>query len=473
MNFQNDQNLAIGKIASLVRRRKISPVELTEFFLQRISRFQPTLNAFITVTPDAARKQAKQAEREISKGDYRGPLHGIPISLKDLFYTAGVRTTAGSKVLGRFVPDRNAPVVDRLLKAGAILLGKNNLHEFAFGVTSINPHFGPVHNPWDLDRVPGGSSGGSAAAVSAGLCLASMGTDTGGSIRIPSSACGVVGLKPSFGLVSVEGVVPLAFSLDHAGPIARCVEDAGILLNILTNETPYPPAINYLKNLRGGVRGLRLGIPRDSFFARMQGEVRRNVLEAYEVFRKLGARIQEVDLGGIRHALQVFTDIVVAEAVSFHLHWIQKRPQDYGPDLRDRLEKARGQRTEVYLEAQKSRRMITQSLMEILKKVDVVAIPTLPVAAPLINEDKVKIGRFQEVVRPLLLRFTPPGNLSGLPAISIPCGFSSDNLPTGVQILGRRFDEATLLRAAYAYEQATPWKTNFPPEEKFGGGARA
>jgi aspartyl-tRNA(Asn)/glutamyl-tRNA(Gln) amidotransferase subunit A len=473
MNFQNDQNLTIAKIAPLIRRKKISPVEITEFFLQRISRLQPALNAFITVTADGARKRAKQADREISQGNYRGPLHGIPISLKDLFYTAGIRTTAGSRILRRFVPDKNAFVVDRLLKAGAIVLGKTNLHEFAFGVTSINPHFGPVHNPWDLHRVPGGSSGGSAAAVAAGLCLASLGTDTGGSIRIPSSACGVVGLKPTLGLVSLEGVIPLAFSLDHAGPIGRCVEDAGILLNALTNEDSGLPITNYLRHLRDGIRGLRIGIPKRPFFTRMQKDVRENVLEGCRVFSSLGARTQEVELSGIRDAGRIFADIVVAEAVSFHLNWIQKRPQDYGPDLRERLEKARGQLTEVYLQAQKKRQTLTRDLTEILKKVDVLAIPTLPIAPPLLTEDKIKIGRFQEIVRPLLLRFTPPGNLSGLPAISIPCGFSSHGLPTGLQILGRAFDEATLLRVAYAYEQATPWKGIFPPEENFGGGAEA
>jgi aspartyl-tRNA(Asn)/glutamyl-tRNA(Gln) amidotransferase subunit A len=462
MDFKNDQNLTIAKIAPLLRKRKISPVELTDFFLERISRFNPSLNAFITVTADLAHKQARQAEREIAAGKYRGPLHGIPISLKDLFYTAGIRTTAGSRILRRFIPKENAFVVDRLLKAGAILLGKTNLHEFAYGVTSINPHFGAVHNPWDFDRIAGGSSGGSAAAVSAGFCLASLGTDTGGSIRIPSSACGIVGLKPTRGLVSLDGVVPLALSLDHVGPMCRSVQDAGLMLNALTNSTPGVAIVNYLRDFRDGIRGLRIGLPKQHFFEGMQREVRNKVLEACGVFEKLGAKLQAVDLRGIRDTARLVAEITVAEALAFHWNWIRKRPQDYGPDVRERLEKSLDQPTVVYLHAQEKRREVTRIFMEVLEKVDVLVTPTLPVVPPRIAEKKLKIGRRREPVRSILLRFTRPGNLTGLPAISLPCGFTPDRIPIGMQILGRRFDEATLLRVAQAYEQATPWHQIFP-----------
>ena len=467
MEFKNDQNLTIAKIAPLIRKRKISPLELTDFFLARISRLNPPLNAFITVTADFARKQARQAEREISAGRYRGPLHGIPISLKDLFYTAGIRTTAGSRILRKFIPKENAFVVDRLLMAGAILLGKTNLHEFAYGVTSINPHFGAVHNPWDLERIAGGSSGGSAAAVSAGLCLASLGTDTGGSIRIPSSACGIVGLKPSRGLVSLEGVIPLAFSLDHAGPMCRSVQDAGLMLNALTNSTPGVPIVNYLRNFRDGIRGLRIGLPKQHFFEGMQKEVRNKVLEACGVFEKLGAKLQAVDLSGIRDTARLVAEITVAEALAFHWNWIRKRPQDYGADVRERLEKSLDQPTVVYLHAQEERRKVTRIFMEVLEKVDVLVTPTLPVVPPRIAEKELKIGRRKEPVRSILLRFTRPGNLTGLPAISLPCGFTPDRIPIGMQILGRRFDEATLLRVAQAYEQATPWREISPSEKNF------
>jgi aspartyl-tRNA(Asn)/glutamyl-tRNA(Gln) amidotransferase subunit A len=468
MNLSNDSNLTIAKIAPLIRKRKISPVELTEFFLERIFRFNPSLNAFITVTSEFARKQARQAEREIAAGKYRGPFHGIPVTLKDLFYTAGIRTTAGSRILRRFIPGENAVVVDRLFQAGAILLGKTNLHEFAYGVTSLNPHFGAVHNPWNLDRIAGGSSGGSGAAVSAGLCLASLGTDTGGSIRIPSSVCGIVGLKPTRGLVSLEGVVPLAFSLDHVGPMCRSVQDAGMMLNALTNETPGTPAVNYVRDLSNGVRGLRIGLP--GFFLKgIQREVRSKILEACRAFEKMGARIQEVELKGIEDTARLVAEITVAEALSFHWDWIRKRPQDYGADVRERLEMNLAQPTVVYLRAQEKRRQITRIFEEALEKVDVLVTPTLPVIPPGIAEKEIKIGRTTEPVRGVLLRFTRPGNLTGLPAISLPGGFTSDRIPIGMQIFGRRFDEVTLLRVAYAYEQATPWHRMFPTETRRNG----
>lgn len=463
MDFKNDQNLTIAKIAPLIRKRKISPVELTDFFLERISRFQPRLNAFITVTSDFARKQARQAEREIAAGRYRGPLHGIPITLKDLFYTAGIRTTAGSRILRKFFPKENAFAVDRLFQAGAILLGKTNLHEFAYGVTSINPHFGAVHNPWDLDRIAGGSSGGSAAAVSAGLCFASLGTDTGGSIRIPSSACGIVGLKPTRGLVSLDGVIPLAFSLDHVGPMCRSVQDAALMLNALVNATPGIAIVNYQRDLQDGVRGLRIGLPTNYFFERMQRELRTQVLEACRVFERLGARIQEVKLKGIEDTARLVAEITVAEALAFHWTRFRKQPQDYGPDLRERMGKSLDQPTVVYLHAQEKRRKITRIFTEVLEKVDVLVTPTLPVVPPLLAENEIRIGRRSEPVRGILLRFTRPGNLTGLPAISLPCGFSSEKMPIGMQLLGRSLDEATLLRVAHAYEEATSWHKVFPP----------
>jgi len=465
MDFKNDPNLTIAKIAPLIRRRKLSPLELTEFFLDRISRFNPSLNAFLTVTADLARKQARQAEKEIAAGKYRGPLHGIPISLKDLFYTKGVRTTGGSKILRRFVPKENAFAVHRLFQAGAVLLGKTNLHEFAYGVTSINPHFGAVRNPWDLERIAGGSSGGSAAAVSAGLCLASLGTDTGGSIRIPSAACGIVGLKPTRGLVPMDGVIPLAFSLDHAGPMCRSVRDAGLMLNALINATPGIAIVNYLRDLRDGVRGLQIGLPKNYFFEGLQREIRAGVLDACRVLERLGARIREVRLKGIEETARLVAEITVAEALAFHWNCLRRRPQDYGPDLRERMEKSVNQPTVVYLQAQEKRREITRTFAEVLEKVDALVAPTLPVVAPLLSEKEIRIARKKEPVRGILLRFTRPGNLTGLPAITLPCGFSPEKMPIGMQLLGRSHDEAKLLRIAQAYEEATPWHEIFPPEK--------
>ena len=465
MDFKNDPNLTIAKIAPLIRRRKLSPLELTEFFLDRISRFNPSLNAFLTVTADLARKQARQAEKEIAAGKYRGPLHGIPISLKDLFYTKGVRTTGGSKILRRFVPKENAFAVHRLFQAGAVLLGKTNLHEFAYGVTSINPHFGAVRNPWDLERIAGGSSGGSAAAVSAGLCLASLGTDTGGSIRIPSAACGIVGLKPTRGLVPMDGVIPLAFSLDHAGPMCRSVRDAGLMLNALINATPGIAIVNYLRDLRDGVRGLQIGLPKNYFFEGLQREIRAGVLDACRVLERLGARIREVRLKGIEETARLVAEITVAEALAFHWNCLRRRPQDYGPDLRERMEKSMNQPTVVYLQAQEKRREITRTFAEVFEKVDALVAPTLPVVAPPLSEKEIRIARKKEPVRGILLRFTRPGNLTGLPAITLPCGFSPEKMPIGMQLLGRSHDEAKLLRIAQAYEEATPWHEIFPPEK--------
>ena len=469
MNFPNDEKLTIAKIAPLIRKKQISPVELTRFFLERIERLQPSLNAFITVTPDLARKQARQAEREILKGKYRGPLHGIPISLKDLFYTAGIRTTAGSKILRSFIPGENAAVVEFLYAAGAVLLGKTNLHEFAYGVTSQNPHYGPVHNPWDLKRIAGGSSGGSAAAVSAALGLASLGTDTGGSIRIPSAACGVVGLKPTRGLVPLQGVIPLAFTLDHVGPICRSVEDAALMMEAIA-----PSGGRYAggwrrngrwstRSLRGGIKNLRVGIPRQYFFDRLQKEVREFVLTACATLSRLGAELREVEVKGMKEAVSLVALITVGEALSYHWKWLKKRSSDYGADVRERMKLNENQRTVDYLQAQEKRRLYTQSFLEIFDSVDVLVAPSLPVPPPLIGQKEISWGRTKEDVRAALLRMTRPGNLTGLPAISLPCGLTADGLPVGLQILGRHCDEPTLLRVAHAYEQATPWHTMFPP----------
>ncbi|MGE5253171.1 MAG: amidase, partial [Planctomycetaceae bacterium] len=439
------------------------------FFLERIARLEPKLNAFITVTANLARKQARQAEREILRGKYRGPLHGIPISLKDLFFTAGIRTTAGSRILRNFVPGENAVVVDRLLEAGAVLLGKTNLHEFAYGVTSNNPHYGLVHNPWDLKRVPGGSSGGSAAAVSAALGIASLGTDTGGSIRIPSAACGVVGLKPSRGLVSLDGVIPLAFSLDHVGPICRCVEDAALMLEVIASpagrsSTRWPRVGRLFSGpLRRGVRGIRIGIPRQYFFDRLDKNVRGYVLTACAILYQQGAELREVEFRGMKEAASLVGLITVGEALSYHWKWLRSRAKDYGADVRERMEANRGQRTVDYLQAQERRQLYTQAFVKVFESVDVVAAPTLPVLPPLIGQKKIDWGRTQEDVRAALLRMTRPGNLTGLPAVSLPCGYTADNLPVGLQLLGRPYDEATLLRVAHAFERATPWHTMFPP----------
>ncbi len=466
MNLQNDQSLAIVRLASLIRRREISPLELTTFMIERIARLQPSLNAYITVTGELAVSQARTATDEILRGSYRGPLHGIPLSLKDLFDVRHIRTTAGSRILRRYRPRNNATVVDRLLQSGCIILGKTNLHEFAFGATNVNPHYGPVHNPWDPDRISGGSSGGSAAAVAAGLCAASLGTDTGGSIRIPSAACGCVGLKPTYGLVPLAGVIPLAPSLDHVGPITRCVEDAAIILEAITGDGKDVRGKRgkFRRGMRQGVQGLRIGIPRQYFFDRIRPDVRRLVLGAISCFQDAGARLIEIDLTGMKETAELAAEITVAEALVYHWKWLQTRAEDYGDDLRVRMMEKREMPAVAYLLYQERRRAYAGRMTHAMDACDVMATPTLPMPACFIHDTEVSFGASRESVRNALLRLTRPANLAGLPAISIPCGFSSEGLPVGLQLIGRRFGEPTLLRVAWFYERSTPWHTRFPTD---------
>jgi aspartyl-tRNA(Asn)/glutamyl-tRNA(Gln) amidotransferase subunit A len=462
--MENNSDLTIARLAPLIRNRKVSPVELTKFFLKRIEQLQPSINAYITVTPEIALNQARRAEREIMKGHYRGILHGIPINLKDLFLTEGIPTTAGSKVLSKFVPDANAVIVDRLLDSGCILLGKTNMHEFAFGSTNVHSYYGPVRNPWNPSRISGGSSGGSAASVISAQALASFGTDTGGSIRIPSAACGCVGFKPSYERVSLNGVIPLSSSLDHAGPLSRCVLDAAFLLDAVANLTLFKDPNRILREVRGGVRSIVVGVPRQYFFDRVNPEVRRRVMAAIQVFEELGATVREVDLKGTAETARIAADITGAEALAFHDKWFQTRPLDYGEDVRLRLEQSKGMTATTYIKSIQERLAYSREFDQALESVDLIAGPTLPVAAPAIVEKEVKIGKSQEDVRIAMLRLTRPGNLSGLPAISIPCGFTKEELPVGLQLIGRRFDEITVLRAAYAFEKATPWHNCFPED---------
>lgn len=470
MDFSNSSELTISRLAPQIRRRRISPVALTSGLLDRIERRNSSLNAFITITAEIALAQARRAEREIARGKYRGPLHGIPLCLKDLFLTEGIRTTAGSKILRDFIPAHDAAVVERLHEAGAVLLGKTNLHEFAYGATNVNPHFGPVHNPWKLERISGGSSGGSAAAVAAGLAVASLGTDTGGSIRIPAAACGCVGLKPTYGRVPLCGVIPLARSLDHAGPICRCVEDAALMLEAVAGADPCDSASfgkrgeRFGQDLKKGVRWLKIGVPRQYFFDRMQPDVKRNTLDAIAVLEQHGAELVEVNLRCMEKTAALAGQITLAEALLYHNEWMRKRAQDYGSDLRTRFQEGLEITALSYLHAQEVRNAYTQEFEEALQSVHVLAAPTLPIAAPLIGEDEVPAGRSRENVRVALLRLTRPGNLTGLPAISVPSGLTKEGLPTGLQIIGRPMDEKTVLRAAYAYEQSTPWHEAFPPD---------
>ncbi|HEV2357009.1 MAG TPA: amidase [bacterium] len=436
--------------------------------LDRIERWRP-LNAFITVTANAARAQAEEAAREIAAGRYRGPLHGVPVSLKDLIETRGIRTTCGSRILTDHVPAYDATVTARLREAGAVLLGKAALHEFAYGVTTNNPHFGPTGNPWALDHIPGGSSGGSGAAVAAGLGYASIGTDTGGSIRIPASLCGVVGLKPSYGRVSRYGVFPLSWSLDHPGPLTRTVEDAAIVLQAIAGPDPRDPTTaghtvpDFRAAVRREVRGLRVGVLDDPYHREVEPRVRIAFDAALDVLRGLGLRLAPI---AVPHAAEAFTAqlaILQVEATSVHERWLAERPQDYGPETLERLRQGYFVTGTQYLRAQKARGLMLEEFTELLRRVDALVLPSTPIVAPGIGQTTVEFGGRTVDTRAQLTRFSRLFNFVGAPALSVPCGFG-DGLPVGLQIAGRPMDEETVIAIGAAFERANPWHTRRPPE---------
>jgi len=457
--------LSIEEAGRLLRERELSPVELVDVALARIERWNPGLNAFLTIVAENARRKARVAERAIRRGAASGPLHGIPISLKDNFWTRGIRSTAGSKILANFVPGEDSDVASRLARSGAILLGKTNMHEFAYGITNENPHYGPVRNPWAQERISGGSSGGSAVAVATGMGFASMGTDTGGSIRIPASLCGIVGLKPRYGLVSVAGVVPLAETLDHAGPLARSVTDVCIMLQAVAGKYPKgAPVPDYQKLRKSIPRQFRLGWPKQYFFDRVDTEVRQAIDAAAKTLESLGARIEEVSLPHLAESVEPSTNIAMAEATRCHESqgYFPARAAEYGDDVRKRLEMGREVRAVDYLNALAVKRKIEKEFRAAFTRVDAIVAPALPIAAPRLGENEVMIEGENETVRSALVRLNRPANLTGDPAISFPCGFTRAGLPIGLQLIGAHWSEARLLAIALAYEDATEWHKRHP-----------
>jgi len=458
----------IAELGPLLRDRSLSPVELTESYLGRIERLDPTLKTYIRVLPEQARAAARAAEIEIGSGGWRGPLHGVPLGLKDLFNLAGVPCTMGSSILRDNVPKVDATVVTRLKAAGAVIVGKQNLHEFAFGITSENPHYGAVRNPWDLDRVPGGSSGGTAAAVAASLCAGGLGSDTGASIRAPASFCGVVGLKPTYGRVSRAGVLPLAWSLDHVGPLARSVADCALLLQAIAGSDPADasssnaPVPDFSAELNQGVRGLRLGVPREHFFELLEPGVERLVREAIATLDRLGAHVEEVSLPHTLHAQVAGNAIMSSEAASLHAAWLRERSQDYGADVLQRIQGGLLVHATEYLHSQQMRTLVQHDFANAFTRVDVVLGPTVPLVAPRIGHTFEAGGPFNVAPRAIANRLTVPCNLTGMPAISVPCGFS-EGLPVGLQIMAPAFAESLLLRVAAAYEAACDWRAQRPP----------
>ena len=457
--------LSIEQAARLLRKKDISSSDLVELALTRIEKFNPALNALITVAADSARAEARRAQKEFRSRSTANPLRGIPVVVKDNFFTRGIRTTAGSPILADFVPDADSEVVQKLRQAGAVVIGKTNMHEFAYGITNENPHYGPARNPWDLDRVTGGSSGGSAAALAVGIGYAATGTDTGGSIRIPSALCGVVGLKPTFGLVSVEGVVPLARTLDHAGPMARTVTDVCIMLEAIADNYPQGAVRpDYRKLRKNRPRKFQIGWPGQYFFERIDREVQAAIESAAECLKSLGATIQDVSLPSLDQSVEPSTNIALAEATQYHESkgYFPAQASKYSDEVRHRLELGRKVLAADYLHAFEVKRKITREFDSVFENVHAILAPTLPIAASRIGEKEVVIGGEKETVRSAFVRLNRPANLTGHPAISIPCGFTRAGLPIGLQLIGQHWSEARLLSIALAYEDATEWHKRRP-----------
>ena len=462
--------LTIEELNPLLRNKIASPVELVEHYLARIDALDEHTNAYITVMAEDALADARTAEKEIMAGNDRGPLHGVPVALKDLYDTAGVRTTAASKTFADRVPGEDATSVANLRAAGAIIIGKANMHEWAFGATNSISYFGPTHNPWDLSRVTGGSSGGSGAAVAAGLAVAATGSDTGGSIRIPGALCGIVGLKPTYGRISCAGLVPLSWAQDHPGPMTKSVYDAAVMLDAMAGFDPKDPASlnvpvpDYTQTLRDGIKELRIAVDYDYALSEIDDEVASVVKQALNVLGDLGAELIETTLPRLNEANQAALLIMRIDALAAcHEEILRTCPEDYQPDgARERLAKGLEIRGVDYAHAQRVGQWLRRDFETLFEKVDLIAFPTCAITAPKLDQDEVTIkGKTTPVTVPLT-RFTRIFNLAGLPTITVPCGFSSDGLPIALQMAGPHLDEATVLRAAYAYEQATEWHRRRP-----------
>jgi len=460
--------LSIKAVGEEIHSGIITPTELVAEALERIDALDDDLKAYVTVMRDQAYEDAERLERELRTGLYRSPLHGIPIGVKDIIAVKGVRTTAGSKVLADYVSQEDAMVVEQLRKKGAIVIGKTNTHEFAYG--TYTP---PTRNPWDHERIPGGSSGGSAVAVAMGMSLGAIGTDTGGSIRIPAACCGVTGLKPTYGRVSCHGVIPLSWSLDHVGPLARSAEDCAIVFDAIAGYDPRdpnsisgPPSGPTASLIAGpegrdtlSLQGLALGVPQEAFFAPLDPEVRAAWQAALLVLREEGAEVVDVELP--LAAIEVYRTIQKPEASLAHMQkgWLSERRDDYTALTLQRLLEGQQIPAVAYLHALHQRRIFSNSMRTVLRQVDALVLPTLPIPAVLMKQanQEISIDGVAENATTALLRLTMPFNLAGLPAISLPCGFTTNGLPVGLQVAGRPFEESTVLRIAHAYQQLTDW----------------
>lgn len=463
--------LTISELAARIKARDVSPVEVTEAALARAERLQPTLNAFITLLHEQARSQAKEQEAALMRGEYRGPLHGIPIGIKDNIATAGIRTTVGSKVLADHVPEADAYVVSRCKEAGAIILGKENLEEFAAGSTSNNLHYGAVHNPWHLDHIPGGSSGGGGANVAACVTFASLGTDLGGSVRGPANFCGVVGLKQTFGRVSQRGLLVTSFNGDHIGPITRSVRDSALMLQAIAGydalepSTVPVPVPDFSALLGRELRGLKMGVPTNYYFDVIDSEVETAVRQAISALAELGVEAREVVLPSMQYA-GALRIAGMADSLVTHEPYLATHRHDYGPTVLYRTLAGQFVLARDYSKALKVQRLIKEDYARVLQDVDFLVTPAAPVAAWRIDAESVVLdGEAHPVRGPgagMTARCTSPSNATGLPAMSVPCGFTAAGLPVGLQLIGRPFEEALLFQVAHGYEAVSPSRGRRP-----------
>jgi aspartyl-tRNA(Asn)/glutamyl-tRNA(Gln) amidotransferase subunit A len=467
MNEMELTALNLIEAAELIRQRVISPVELTQACLNRIEGLDAKICSFITVNSEHAMDQARRAEQELMRdqgqaGGSISSLFGVPVALKDLYETEGLRTTAGSLFYSNHIPTADAQVVKKLRAAGAVVLGKTNMHEIALGLTSINPYFGACRNPWSLEHVAGGSSGGSAAALAACFCSGALGSDTGGSIRVPAALCGVVGLKPTFGRVSLQGVIPLSWNLDHAGPMARRVKDVALLLQVMAGYDAHDPNSidlpqeDYLTNLTQGVKGWHIALAEDEYFASTEKVVQQAVNQAALVLESCGAHVERIAFPGAYQAALSNGLMVIADAATLYSDQLRTQPGKFGPDVLQRLKSGATLPLNDYIQARRIQAQMRRRFTEFFEIYDILLTPTTPVVAPPVEgPNAVELAR-------LLTRYTSPFNLTGLPAISLPCGFTAQRLPIGLQMVAKSWAEAGLLRAAYAYEQATDWHQAMP-----------
>ena len=457
-----------------IRQGDLSPSELVEACLDRIKKFNPSLDAFITILEENARQDAKVAERQIKEGRYIGSLHGIPFSIKDVIYAEGVKCTAGSKIMSDYISKINATSVEKMKRAGAILIGTNNTHEFACGITNVNPHYGSSKNPWDTSKLSGGSSGGSAVSVGAGMTPVSLATDTSGSIRVPSSLCGVVGLKPTYGRVSKYGIVDLAPSLDHVGCITRSAWDAAAVLQIIaghdpldaTTETKEVP--NYVEIIGNGKEEITkkknsVGIPKEYFFDYLQPEVQRVFFDFVDTIKSMDIYVSDVHLSGANKIYESWRPLRLGESAEIHMKWLQTRSEDYGEDVRKMLMQGTEVTAVDYIRAHKFRNELRNEFVKLLQNFDVLVMPTIPLTAPGFDQQTVVIGDKTFPIYQALSRNTIAFDSTGLPAINVPAGLSKDNMPVGVQIVGSPFDEGKVLSLAYAYEERNNSITKFTP----------